>query len=1159
MKLERLDIRSLAGLEGPVSIRFAPEAINFITGPNASGKSSIVRAVRALLYPELTPGFCHIRGRWRVGDDILDCERHGEQVAWLRGTEPAPPPTLPGSESIGAYLISSEDLARFGETDAHIAAQIRTLLAGGYDLDAVLEAAPLQRPPRPQKRARDMADLAREIDNKQAEYAGLKDELDTLETLDRELAASADAAGELRACEDALALADAIAARTALENTLIEEFPGGMDRLRGDELARLDQIDEQIAERRKELGLTRDKLTEAEQRLEASGGVEPQQLEALQAELAERRNELAELERRIDQHAGGLEQAMADRKAAADRLGSTRLDEQPRLSLESLQELERQADRVLDQREKLRAISAELARLHVPRAEGAGSAESLRQARNALAEWLEHARLSGLEGVLWGGLSLVGATAGWRLLGPRELEPFAELLLLILLAIGIPATLFGRFIMRYRYLGQARTRFLATDAEPPLGWSESEVESRLERLEQELETAMHRQVQYNHAGELRERLNEERNRLEESRNRLQARAAEIGISSDIRLETGFKLWARQLHDWQQADRNVAHQRQALEQARSAHASSRRQAAELLRRHGFDEVDELSSRSLSSLLHQLSPRMRTNAELYNEIQGHRHRLGELEADLEMLGQRHDQVFEQAGLDPADRDTLVRRIEQHEEWRELEHERRDRSLEVARLEKRLEGNPQLLEQAREQKREDLSRRHAELAERAARRDELNRHIATIHTRHEDLLERRELERLTGRHEAQRQALAVELDEHMLAIAGQTLIEDVRIAHQADNEPGTLRTAAGWFERFTRHRYRLRFASDQFEAFDARAEQARSLTELSTATRMQLLLAVRLAWIEQAERNREPLPVFMDEVLTTSDPDRYRLVVESVQEIAGEGRQMFYLTAQSDEATAWAAWAGEGPQPHTVDMAEVRRGQVEPLQLAMPSEEHRTRSVPDPGGMEAGDWARQAGIGAINPWLGTGMIEVFHLLHDDLGLAARLMRAELARAGELTGYLDGSDDDTVVDAEQRRLLQRRCNAAALVLEDWRARHHRPVDAGALAAFGQITDTFMPRVLELVEEVGGHPAALIEGLREGRVRRFRTDTTDALEQWLTDHHYLAERPDEHPITGAELASRTGLSPQEAADLREWIVSAIDDPLGSGPGARDQGPGTRD
>jgi DNA repair protein SbcC/Rad50 len=48
---------------------------------------------------------------------------------------------LPGAESLGAFLISSDDLAALGTTDAHISTQLRTLLAGGYDLDARLAAS----------------------------------------------------------------------------------------------------------------------------------------------------------------------------------------------------------------------------------------------------------------------------------------------------------------------------------------------------------------------------------------------------------------------------------------------------------------------------------------------------------------------------------------------------------------------------------------------------------------------------------------------------------------------------------------------------------------------------------------------------------------------------------------------------------------------------------------------------------------------------------------------------------------------------------------------------------------------------------------------------------------------------------------------------------
>src|SRR5699024_8826231 len=276
---------------------------------------------------------------------------------------------------------------------------------------------------------------------------------------------------------------------------------------------------------------------------------------------------------------------------------------------------------------------------------------------------------------------------------------------------------------------------------------------------QEFEAATHRQVQHNHAGDLRTRLNEARSRLEQALEQLQSSSKAAGLTTEPRLETSFLLWARQLHDWQQADQTVAGHKQALEHDRSAQAASRKQAVKLLAHHGFELTPKFSSRDLAAILHQLAPRMRTSAELHNEIQAHHHRIGELEADIDMLRQRRQQLFAQISIGSDDRETLVKRIDQHEEWRQLEHQRRAASLEIARLEQRLGTDTALLEQARKQQRDELTQQHQSLAEKVDRRDELNRRSANIHTRHEDLLDRSELWTLTGEFEHPRAALATD----------------------------------------------------------------------------------------------------------------------------------------------------------------------------------------------------------------------------------------------------------------------------------------------------------------------------------------------------------------------------------------------------------------
>ena len=166
---------------------------------------------------------------------------------------------------------------------------------------------------------------------------------------------------------------------------------------------------------------------------------------------------------------------------------------------------------------------------------------------------------------------------------------------------------------------------------------------------------------------------------------------------------------------------------------------------------------------------------------------------------------------------------------------------------------------------------------------------------------------------------------------------------------------------------------------------------------------------------------------------------------------------------------------------------------------------------------------------------VLRSFELQADGRLAVIRVDRATLERVGAT---------DRLLEPEQIQLLKQRCTATALILDDWRARHNRPVDAAALATFGQISEAFMERVVELLDEVGGQPDALLEALREGRVSRFRTDTSDALEQWLRESQSLSARREAAAMSAAELAHRSGLEPETAAKLREWIVSAIYDPL---------------
>ena len=161
------------------------------------------------------------------------------------------------------------------------------------------------------------------------------------------------------------------------------------------------------------------------------------------------------------------------------------------------------------------------------------------------------------------------------------------------------------------------------------------------------------------------------------------------------------------------------------------------------------------------------------------------------------------------------------------------------------------------------------------------------AEIRTRLNDAGADRKLEQAAAEESRARQALEDKRDEALLAVATRTLLDDVEQAFEAEHEPAVLRRARDVFANVTARAFDLRLRGDgSFVAHDVRQEAARELAELSSGTRMQLLLALRLAWIETQEQGGEALPLFLDEALTTSDEDRFAVMARSLERLAGAG---------------------------------------------------------------------------------------------------------------------------------------------------------------------------------------------------------------------------------------------------------------------------------
>ena len=140
MKLQRLRVERLAGIDRPFELQDLESGLNIIIGPNGIGKSRVCTAVRALLWHErgvsgdgliARADFEHQGARWQA-------VRDGSLHRWQRDGFDASPPTLPGERLDGCFFLGLRDLLDASDgAGRDLASEIRKQMSGGFDLDAV--------------------------------------------------------------------------------------------------------------------------------------------------------------------------------------------------------------------------------------------------------------------------------------------------------------------------------------------------------------------------------------------------------------------------------------------------------------------------------------------------------------------------------------------------------------------------------------------------------------------------------------------------------------------------------------------------------------------------------------------------------------------------------------------------------------------------------------------------------------------------------------------------------------------------------------------------------------------------------------------------------------------------------------------------------------
>jgi len=575
-------------------------------------------------------------------------------------------------------------------------------------------------------------------------------------------------------------------------------------------------------------------------------------------------------------------------------------------------------------------------------------------------------------------------------------------------------------------------------------------------------------------------------------------------------------FAHRVHDYHGAllDRDAGAAR--TEQLVATLAAAIAELEDYLARFDYPVTGEL--RRVETHLDQLDGRRRDHAAAVEDLARQNEVLANLESTAARRNEVESAIYAPLGLAPGDRAALASLLDQHDDYRTARQE-------VAALERDLETRRGDLERHRQVTGEIVESSH-ELARRleadgklAERADELTDRMAQIEARSEEARRGHTMEVALAELESARAVLAARRDEAEGAALGRMLLDEVMRQHESSSTPPLLRRARELLRRFTHGRYDLLVAAEsnpgRFLVRESSSGKQLSLDQLSDGSRAQLLLSARLAFLLESEQG-QPLPLWLDESLAASDPQRFDAIACSLLALARrDGRQIFYLSCNPTDALAWQRAAvaeskSEGEIPVTVtDLGQLRAlvaaANADTLEVLDPAP---LPAPPATAGHTAASYAREITAPQPDGFAPVDALHLVYLLPDRLPLLRELLVAQAGTVGQWRALADIFVAASTITATNRTQIDARIDLAAALLEGWRVGRGLPVDAAVLAASGAVTDIFTAPLAQLLDEVGDDGARLIEALEGGAIKGFLRRKMEQLQAYLEGEGHIDHRP---------------------------------------------------
>lgn len=399
-----------------------------------------------------------------------------------------------------------------------------------------------------------------------------------------------------------------------------------------------------------------------------------------------------------------------------------------------------------------------------------------------------------------------------------------------------------------------------------------------------------------------ESLNDEGSRLDDEQ------AAWSTEWSSLLSEFGFpagwsvKIASKTLHELHDAKRKYQESNTLEEQARHLQEEIARfhdEARSVCMKIRPDLIDfpisDMVSR-LSDDLAQATEAERLQTSLHENVERISRRVKACETEATDISKSIDQLLSSAGLDSPDHFLDIAKQAQQQQDLLTEHTSLTRDL------KRLAGSEDvdafLSELADSDtdtlplKRDEIRQRHQQIDQE---RDEALRLESEANTAFQSMDGTSKAAALQLEQESAYAQLGSAVDRLAPLMIAQTLLKRAVERFEKAHQPAMLTEVGRLLSRMTAGRYiGIRRRLDEAGTMHVEQQNGKLKTpdQLSTGTREQLYLAIRLAYVQQYCRESEPLPLIMDDILVNFDEQRAKNTLEVLFELPNE-IQVLFLT--------------------------------------------------------------------------------------------------------------------------------------------------------------------------------------------------------------------------------------------------------------------------